>query len=212
MLSHFKTALLLAPHTDDIEFGMGGTLAKLLDQGVNVHCVAFSSCDESLPKGFERGTLRREMSDSLQSIGVMKDQIKVLDFQVRHFPARRQDILEVLIQLRNSLKPDLVFVPASGDIHQDHGVISIEGRRAFKNSCLLGYELVWNLTLADSTCSVQLSSDLIDRKCEAIGFYKSQAGKPYASAEAVRSLARVRGLQSGFEFAESFEVMRWIVR
>ena len=43
MLSNFKNILVLAPHTDDGEFGCGGTIAKLIDQGKNVFYAAFST-------------------------------------------------------------------------------------------------------------------------------------------------------------------------
>ena len=32
----FKSVLVLAPHTDDGEFGCGGTIAKLVDEGAIV--------------------------------------------------------------------------------------------------------------------------------------------------------------------------------
>ena len=41
-------------------------------------------------------------------------------------------------------KIDLVVLPNSTDVHQDHQVINREGIRAFKHSSILGYELVWN--------------------------------------------------------------------
>ena len=40
--------LVLAPHTDDGEFGCGGTISKLIYQGVEVHYVAFSACEQSV--------------------------------------------------------------------------------------------------------------------------------------------------------------------
>ena len=35
-------------------------------------------------------------------------------------------------------------MPTLKDIHQDHETISKEGLRAFKNTTILGYELIWN--------------------------------------------------------------------
>ena len=36
MIDAVRTALVLAPHTDDGEFGCGGTMARLVEQGVDV--------------------------------------------------------------------------------------------------------------------------------------------------------------------------------
>ena len=42
MIETWKRVLVLAPHTDDGEFGCGGTMARLVEAGVEVHYQAFS--------------------------------------------------------------------------------------------------------------------------------------------------------------------------
>ena len=42
--------VVLAPHTDDGEFGCGGSIVKFIEEGYNVYYVAFSTAKESLPK------------------------------------------------------------------------------------------------------------------------------------------------------------------
>ncbi len=39
-----KNVLIISPHTDDGEFGCGGTISKLLDNGTNVYFLVFSIC------------------------------------------------------------------------------------------------------------------------------------------------------------------------
>ena len=56
-----KRALVLAPHTDDGEFGCGGTMARLVEGGCEVRYVAFSIATRSLPDGFPPDTLAREV-------------------------------------------------------------------------------------------------------------------------------------------------------
>ena len=41
--------LVLAPHTDDAELGAGGSMAKWLEAGVDLHVAVFSTAEESLP-------------------------------------------------------------------------------------------------------------------------------------------------------------------
>ena len=52
MTGGWKRALVLAPHTDDGEFGCGGTMARLVEEGADVRYVAFSIATRSLPEGF----------------------------------------------------------------------------------------------------------------------------------------------------------------
>ena len=64
MLEGWKRALVLAPHTDDGEFGCGGTMARLVEGGCEVRYVAFSIATRSLPEGFPPDTLAREMREA----------------------------------------------------------------------------------------------------------------------------------------------------
>jgi hypothetical protein len=41
--------------------------------------------------------------------------------------------------------------------------------------------------------------------------YKSQTQRNYMQEDFIRSLAKVRGVQSNSEYAEAFETYKWIV-
>ncbi len=58
---------------------------------------------------------------------------------------------------------------------------------------------------------VSLSKTDVENKCRALAEYKSQAGKDYISKEFIHSLAKVRGVQIGTDYAECFEVVRWVI-
>ena len=51
MIETWKRVLVLAPHTDDGEFGCGGTMARLVEAGIEVHYHAFSIATRSLHRG-----------------------------------------------------------------------------------------------------------------------------------------------------------------
>ena len=55
----WQRVLVLAPHTDDGEFGCGGTMVRLVESGVDVRYVAFSIATKSLPEGYAPDTLAR---------------------------------------------------------------------------------------------------------------------------------------------------------
>jgi LmbE family N-acetylglucosaminyl deacetylase len=144
VIEAWKRALVLAPHTDDGELGCGGTMARLVDGGCEVRYVAFSIATRSLPPGFEPDTLAREVREATGELGIKEEQLTVHDFDVRTFPDRRQDILELLVALWEEWKPDVVFQPSHHDVHQDHQTIAQEGLRAFKRTTLFGYEVPRN--------------------------------------------------------------------
>jgi LmbE family N-acetylglucosaminyl deacetylase len=130
---------------------------------------------------------------------------------VRTFPSVRQDILEVLVALNADLRPDLVFTPSLGDIHQDHETVARESMRAFKRTTLLGYEIPWNCFNFRQQAYVELEPAQLDRKVAALMCYRSQAHRNYANEEYVRNVARTRGIEGGRDLAEVFEVYRWFM-
>lgn len=202
--------LVLAPHPDDAEFGLGGTIAKLIEKGKEVFVVVFSLCEKSTPPNFEVGTIEREMYQSLNLLGIPRRNLMVFNFSVREFPAYRQEILENIIEQRNLIAPDLVFIPSSSDIHQDHAVIHEEGKRAFKFYNLLGYEMPWNNFGFTSFVYNPLSQTHLQNKLDAIACYKSQGFRTYSSPEFITALATLRGGQILKQYAESFELIRLI--
>jgi len=205
-----KKVLVLAPHTDDGELGCGGTISKLTASGADVYYMVFSVCTRSLPPGFEPDTLTKEVTKATEKLGIPKENLIIHDYDVRVFNENRQSILEDMIKFRNQFKPDLVFLPANTDIHQDHEVISKEGIRAFKNINILGYEMPWNNLSFNTSCFSKLSENTIQKKIEALKEYKSQKHRPYFNEVFIRSLAYTRGVQIGANYAEAFEVIRWI--
>jgi len=206
------SVLILSPHTDDAELGCGGTISRLIDEGKEVYVAIFSICDKSLPPGFELGTLKTESTASLTSLGIPSQNIIYFDYEVRVFNYRRQDILEDLVKLKKNINPTMVFLPSTDDYHQDHKTISDEGVRCFKNNCsVLSYELIWNNTGFKNQLYYELTEDHILRKYKALCHYETQKGRSYISREFIYSLAKVRGIQNGIDFAETFEVIRYKV-
>jgi N-acetylglucosamine malate deacetylase 1 len=205
-----KKVLVLAPHTDDGEFGCGGTINKLISEGNEVYYVAFSACEQSVLPQFPADVLITEVKAATQILGIKPENLILKQYEVRTFNYRRQDILDDIIKLRTTINPDLVFIPAMTDIHQDHKTIAEEALRAFKFTSILSYEMPWNNISFQTSCFFKLSENNLNIKIEALKKYESQAHRPYSNEEFIRSLATVRGVQINTKYAETFEVIRWI--
>ena len=208
MIEAWRRVLVLAPHTDDGEFGCGATMARLVEQGADVRYVAFSIATRSLPEGFPADTLAREVRDATAELGIPESHLTVHDFDVRTFPEHRQDILELLVALWEEWRPDVVFQPSVHDVHQDHQTIASEGLRAFKRTTILGYEIPWNNFDFSYQAYVALERRHVERKIAALGHYESQQHRRYANAEYVWNVARTHGINVNREYAEVFQVYR----
>jgi len=206
--------LIISPHTDDAELGCGGSIAKFVEMGKNVHLLALSIAKKSIPEGFEPDSTKNEMIEACKILGLKENNIKILDFETRVFPQHRQEILDDLIKIRNEINPEIVMVPSLKDTHQDHQVVTNESLRAFKKSSLsiYGYEQPWNCFTFDTNTFVELEEHHIEKKIEALKQYRSQSIKEYFDNEFIKGLARTRGVTIGKKYAESFEVIKQIIR
>jgi LmbE family N-acetylglucosaminyl deacetylase len=202
---------ILAPHTDDGELGCGGTIARFVDEGYDIYYIAFSSARRSVPAGMPDDVLRSEVRKAIQVLGIPESNLILFDYDVRQFPAHRQEILEDLIRLRFEIQPQLIFCPSTTDIHQDHLTVCQEAVRAFKKQSILGYEEPWNNIVFTTRSFVQLKEEHLLRKIEALSCYESQHHRPYLNEETVRATAILRGSQLEGGFAEAFEVIRWMI-
>ena len=205
--------LILAPHTDDAELGCGGNIARLTEQGAEVYVAAFSTAEASVPKHAPPDTLEQEFYASMSILGVPRDRLFVFHYPVRWFSSLRQEILEELVSLRNIVRPEMLFLPSSQDMHQDHQVIHQEGLRAFKETTVFGYELPWNQLALSAQAFISLEPRFVQRKWEALSAYHSQIElrRSYFTREFIEGLARLRGTQIKREWAEAYEVLRLIL-
>ena len=207
----FKIVLVLAPHTDDGEFGCGGSIARFIEEGKEVYYVAFSTAEDSVPDELPKNILETEVREATNILGIIPNNLIVYKFQVRKLNYVRQEILEELVNLKSKINPDVVFIPSPNDLHQDHYTIAIEGMRAFKQVSVLGYELPWNNITFHTQAFIKLKKRHIIRKIEALKAYKSQQNRFYANDDFIRSLAITRGTQINVKYAEAFEVIRWVM-
>ena len=192
--------LILAPHSDDAEIGCGGVISRFLKEGKEVYIAVFGLAHKATVQEIEKAT---------KALGVPKDRVLVAFFPLREFSQHRQEILETMLDLGKKINPDVVFLPASEDIHQDHKVIHEEGLRAFKNKTLLGYEYPWNNLTINANCFFRLCDKDIGRKIKALKEYKSQK-KDYMRKDFIKMWAGLRGIQINTKYAEAFETIRLI--
>ena len=85
--------------------------------------------------------------------------------------------------------------------------------RAFKtHSSILCYELPWNNVTFNTQYFEKLTKEQINKKVDLLSCYKSQVikNRNYFDKDFIFGLARTRGVQINTDYAESFEVIRWI--
>lgn len=211
-MKYITNVLVLAPHTDDGELGCGGTLARLIEEGVSVHYAAFSLAEKAvIPLGYPPNVLEAELKAAMSCLMVPQENIKIYHYDLRTFSYHRQEILDDMIALNKEIHPDLVFIPSLSDLHQDHRVIAEEGVRAYKHTSILSYEQPWNNISFSTQSFFKLEEHHIHKKIEALACYATQKYRGYLDPDFIKGLARTRGVQINTDYSEAFEVIRWII-
>ncbi len=187
--------------------------SKLIEDRHAIYWLVFSTAEDSLPQGLPKDTLAKEFTEVTKAFGLKNNQYEILDYRVRYLHEKRQEILEKIVQVRNSFQPTLVIGPSLNDLHQDHIIVANEMVRAFKSSAtIISYELPWNHLTFNTQLLIRLKREHLVKKYQVLSKYKSQFLKHrnYFSEEYIFGIAATRGVQASSDYAEAFEIIRWI--
>lgn len=227
-----KTLLVIAPHPDDDVAGCGGLIARVKEQGGRVYLVVMTLGDAPQYGGSSVAHVRMDELRAVQEyLGI--DGIDVLfpgeDYHLKldHLP--QKTLIDAIEQkgkfALNTVKPDIVAVPAKGSYHQDHEATFTAAFTACRprpgdmkpfSPAFIAYEgpyLCWTHEAAFTpNLFVDISSQ-IKKKMGAMALYKSQLRPrlhPF-SEENIERYAAMRGRSVGVEFAEAFVLYRDLI-
>lgn len=116
--------VVVGPHPDDQELGMGGAIALLASQGHAVHLIDATD-GEPTPLGTPE-TRAREAAEAAAVLGVSRTLLGLKNREVVHdLPSRHR-----LAALYRAHRPDIVFLPYPIDAHPDHVAVTRIGEDA----------------------------------------------------------------------------------
>lgn len=217
-----KNILILSPHADDEILGCGGTISRYSKEGHNINVLILTNANKGAPEIYslkDIDLIRKESKLANDFIGTKRLFFENLPaLNLRQVPIYK--ISNIIDKYIYSTKPEIVYIPSSNDIHEDHKIIFNAAKIALrinKKSNLkkiLSYEVLseteWNENERSFNPNyfVKLNKSNIDDKIKAFLKYKSQVKKfPHPrSKEAILNLSRIRGSQVFMEYAEAFKV------
>ena len=197
--------VVFGAHPDDMEIGMGGTIAKHVHLGdaVLMAVVAVPSQQDRRRKEAEHGA--EILGAQLLSLDIPAEELEYNRTLIRRVDAILEDFA-----------PDLIYTHWDQDSHQDHNTISravISAARKNRSSLLM-YEqtipggIVPGGFKAQSFVDI---SDFIEAKVRSIMAHQSQhEANGDGWLQGVRGRAMYRGYQINVAYAEAFEVVKEI--
>ena len=106
--------LVVGPHPDDQELGMGGTIARLADQGHRVLLLDMTN-GEPTPHG-DPQTRAREAAEAAEILGVSRRGLDLPNRTLEHTIEARHRVAGVI----REHQAEIVFTPHLPDAHPDH--------------------------------------------------------------------------------------------
>ncbi|MCM3880251.1 MAG: bacillithiol biosynthesis deacetylase BshB1 [Vicinamibacterales bacterium] len=220
--------LAFGPHPDDLEIGLGGSLARHAARGHHV-----GLCDLTRGEMSSNGTPEqrvKEAEDARQVLGAAwRENLALPDRGIGSSPEHMRKVVELVRRCR----PRAVALPYWEDRHPDHVASAVLLREAVFNAKLRRYEADGDPWQPEWTCfyfindSVRPSfvidvTDYYDAKRRALACYASQFTRATEGADTrlnapgFRQLIESRdaqfGAQVGVAFAEGIVVNEPVVR
>ena len=152
--------------------------------------------------------LVNECQNSANILGV-KTEICIYDLPNMELPENRREIMKILEEKQGEIRPELALIPFINDPHQDHETVAKAAIRIFRsNETILQYEI---LRHGSHSFTPNLFVDItkyIDKKLDALSCYISQTKREYFNRKSFKGIARARGAQSGYKYAEGFLIYK----
>lgn len=220
--------LIIAAHPDDEVYGMGGTIARLANEGHNCFTlIVTEGCSSQYPNN--SAIIRQKKEEAKKAnylLGVKKvffgDLPDMKLDQTHHIQINK--VIEDTIDL---IKPDRVYTHFYGDVNKDHQCVfesTLVGVRPIANQCvkeLYSYSVPSSTEWSPSIIKYQFMPNVFVeisatklKKHEAIKVYQSEI-RDFPHPRSLKYISNIditTGLQVGLEESEAFMLLRSVNR
>jgi len=214
--------LVMAAHPDDELLGCGGTMAKLIEEGHEVHILVFADGSGARDNEYEGYTRIPELMTLANFMGVKS-------CKAGNFPDNKMDSVPLLnvckfIEKNVNFEPDIIFTHHPSCLNIDHATVTRATLTAFRPQH--GSEMaIYAYFVPSSTDYNPLNTfqgnvyfDVEDHQKVKLDNIEQYYGgelreHPHSrSRENLENLMRVWGAEVGLEYAEKFQLLRQVVK
>ncbi len=219
---------MVAAHPDDEVLGCGGTVARLTNDGCEVYTLILGTGIAARYGNGDAEKIKSKIEELKKQAHAANEIIGVKEVFFHDFPDNRfdtvalLDLVKVIEQVKEDIKPDMVFTHYAGDLNIDHQItykavltatrpLSEETvRQIYSFEVLSSTE--WNYPMTFSPDVFFDISSTLDTKLKAMSEYKSELREfPHPrSLQAIKLSAEYWAIQVGLRYIEAFKAVRII--
>ncbi|MEM7091790.1 MAG: PIG-L family deacetylase [Actinomycetota bacterium] len=195
-----RRVVAIGAHPDDVELGVGGTLAAHVDAGDQVTILTLS-------RGESGGPAASRAVEAQRAADVLGVELELCDLPDTRLPASGRTV-ELIEDTVRRTRASTVYTHSLNDVHQDH--------RAVHQASLVACRSVSQVfTYQSPSATVDFVprrfipiDTTLDRKLAAIACYRTQTEKcAYLADDLLRATSRYWGRFVGSDYAEPLEIV-----
>ena len=222
-----KRVLVIAAHPDDEILGCGGLISKYHSRGVTFKILFIgegSTCRFSDPLCLDSlAAIKQRNASAIKAlVTLLVNKIKFNDLPCGRFDQTPIiSINKIIEEAIKDFQPDTVLTHSAHDANNDHKIVFnatlMATRPGAQNHIdrLMSYEVLSSTEWAfiesfTPSHFEEITEKDVEAKWFALSRYDSEIKNyPFPrSSDGVKTLAMMRGMQSGFKFAEAFQLIR----
>jgi|TARA_B110000259_G_C14017049_1_gene401694 LmbE family N-acetylglucosaminyl deacetylase len=215
--------LVVAVHPDDETLGCGATLLKHKANKDEVHWLICTTVSED-------NDLFKIREKEIDKVSKLYNFDSVHNLRLKTMQVDEYTLSELVLKLSkviNEVGPNIIYLPFKSDVHSDHRKIfeaAYSCTKTFRYPCIKKIYMMETLSeteFAPSTASDNFVpnvfvdvSQYIEKKIQIMNIFESEIGNhPFPRSEKnIKALATLRGATSGCEYAESFMLLKEVLK
>ena len=220
-----RNVIVISAHPDDETLGVGGTILKHIDKGDIVYWLIVTNVFEK--QGYSNDSVKTRQLE-IAKVEKMFGFKKTFCLNYPTMNLSSSSLIKMVPEISdifNIVRPEIIYTHNRSDAHSDHRIIfdavmacTKSFRYPFIKKVLM-YECISETefapALAEKVFTPNYFVDItpfLDKKKEIMAIFKSEiAQHPFPrSLENIRALAHFRGASVGVQYAEAFQLLKYI--
>lgn len=210
---NYMNVLAVGAHYDDIELGCSGTLIKHVGCGDRVAMIVITDSGYNDPNGQRIRSVEVALKEGKAAADIIGAEMICLNYKTFNVPFD-DNLGRILLNYIESLKIDIIYSHWTHDVHRDH-------HYAGKSTMMAGRHVPRFLMYRSNYYDTDQQfrgvfysdiSDVMERKIKVIKAHKSELERVrYQWLDFFTKLHENDGQKIGVKYAESFEVVRYLI-